>query len=205
MKVLITAGPTREYIDPVRFISNPSTGNMGYLIAGECVKNGYDVVLISGPVYLEVPRGVKYIMTETAEEMKKAVLKYFPQIDVLVMSAAVSDWRPAKKSKEKIKRKKEWKLKLVPNPDILKEVVKIKRVDQKVIGFALETEDIIKNAKKKLKEKKLDLIVADTPDFFGKGKASKVVFIFKEGRVEEFKMIEKEDVAKKIVSILNTL
>ncbi|MCM8830082.1 MAG: phosphopantothenoylcysteine decarboxylase [Candidatus Omnitrophica bacterium] len=205
MKVLITAGPTREYLDPVRFISNPSTGRMGYLIAEECIKNGYDVTLISGPTSLEVPQGVKYIRIETADEMKKAVLKYFPESEVLIMSAAISDWRPAKRAKEKIKRKKEWKLKLIPNPDILKEVGKIKMPSQKVIGFALETEDIIKNAKKKLKEKKLDLIVANTPDFFGKGKVSNAIFISKEGRAEEFKMIEKEDIAKKIVSILPSL
>lgn len=206
MKVLITAGPTREYIDPVRFISNPSTGKMGYLIAEECIKKGYEVILISGPAYLEVPSGFKkYIRVETAEEMKEAVLNYFPESDVLIMSAAVSDWRPAKKSKEKIKRKKEWKLKLVPNPDILKEVAKIKRDGQKVVGFALETEDIIKNARKKLNEKKLDLIVANTPDFFGEGKPSKVIFIFKDGKIIKQEKVKKEDIAKKIVSLISYL
>ncbi|MCX8082650.1 MAG: hypothetical protein N3D17_04565 [bacterium] len=202
MKVLITAGPTREYIDPVRFISNPSTGKMGYLIAEECVRNGYEVILISGPVYLEIPSGIKCIKVETAEEMRKSVLKYLPQVDVLIMSSAVSDWRPAKKSKEKIKQKKDWSLKLIPNSDILKEVAKIKGDKHKIIGFALETEDIIKNAEKKLKEKKLDLIVANTPEFFGEGKPSKVIFISKEGQVIEYKKIKKEEVAKKIVSFL---
>ena len=205
MKILITAGPTREYIDPVRFISNPSTGRMGYLIAGECVKKGYEVILISGPTHLKEPDKVKYIKVETAEEMRKAVLKYFPQIDILIMSAAVSDWKPAIKVKEKIKRKKEWKLKLVPNPDILKEATKIKRPGQRIIGFALETGDIIKNAKRKLKEKKLDLIVADTPDFFGEGKAAGVVFIFRDGRTVKFKKTKKEEVVKKIVSLLDTI
>lgn len=205
MKILITAGPTREYIDPVRFISNPSTGRMGYLIAGECVKKGYEVILISGPTHLKEPDKVKYIKVETAEEMRKAVLKYFPQIDILIMSAAVSDWKPAIKVKEKIKRKKEWKLKLVPNPDILKEVAKIKKKNQKVIGFALETKDILKNARRKLKKKNVDLIVANTTSFFGKGSPSEVVFIFKDGKAKKFKRIKKEDVAEKIISFLNIL
>jgi len=204
MKILITAGPTREYIDPVRFISNPSTGRMGYLIAEECIKQGYDVVIISGPTHLKAPSGVRCINVETAEEMRKAVLKHFTNTDVLIMSAAVSDWRPAVRAKKKLKRKKVRSLKLVPNPDILKEVAKIKRKNQRVIGFAVETEDIIKNARKKLKEKKLDLIIADTPEFFGEEKASRVVFVYRDGRAEEFKSIKKEDVARKIATLLPT-
>ncbi|MDD3725803.1 MAG: phosphopantothenoylcysteine decarboxylase [Candidatus Ratteibacteria bacterium] len=202
MKVLITAGPTREYLDPVRFISNPSTGKMGYIIAKECIKRGYEVILISGPTHINVPSGVKCINVETAEEMKQAVLRCFPQADVLIMSAAVSDWRPVKRAKEKIKRKKVWNLKLVPNPDILKEVAKIKKAHQKVIGFALETEEIIKNAKKKLKEKNMDIIVADTPAFFGEGKEADVVFIYRDGTTESFKKITKEAVAKHLISLL---
>ena len=200
IKVLISAGPTREYIDPVRFISNPSTGKMGYLIAEYAKKKGFDVILVSGPTYLKPPEGVKLIKVETAEEMQKEILKNFPKVDLLIMAAAVSDWRPFRKFKNKLKRKNQWTLKLIPNPDILKSVAKIKKESQKVVGFALETEDIIKNAEKKLKEKKLDLIIGNTPDFFGKGKKSDVWFIFKDGKVINFK-IKKEQIPSKIFEV----
>ena len=200
MKILITAGPTREYLDPVRFISNLSTGKMGYLISEEAIKRGHKVILISGPTYLKPPDGIKVVKITSAEEMKEAVLKYFPEYDVLIMAAAVSDWKPEKKYRGKLKRKKEWNLKLIPNPDILKEVSKIKKENQIVIGFALETENIEKNALKKLKEKKLDLIIGNTTEFFGEGKPSKVVFISKDGKVKKYKRIKKEKVAEKIVN-----
>jgi phosphopantothenoylcysteine decarboxylase/phosphopantothenate--cysteine ligase len=191
IKILISAGPTREYIDPIRFISNPSSGKMGYLIAEYARKIGFDVILVSGPTYLKPPEDVKLIKVETAREMQKEILKNFPHVDLLIMAAAVSDWRPYRKFKNKIKRKKEWLLKLVPNPDILKSVAKIKKKNQKIVGFALETENIIKNAEKKLKEKKLDLIIGNTPDFFGEGKKSDVFFIFKDGKVIKY-TIKKE-------------
>jgi len=200
MKILITAGPTREYLDPVRFISNLSTGKMGYLISEEAIKRGHKVILISGPTYLKPPDGIKVVKTTSTEEMKEAVLKYFPEYDVLIMAAAVSDWKPEKKYRGKLKRKKEWNLKLIPNPDILKEVSKIKKENQIVIGFALETENIEKNALKKLKEKKLDLIIGNTTEFFGEGKPSKVIFISKDGKVKKYKRIKKEKVAEKIVN-----
>ncbi|MCD6221137.1 phosphopantothenoylcysteine decarboxylase [bacterium] len=200
MKILITAGPTREYLDPVRFISNPSTGKMGYLISEKAIKRGHKVILISGPTYLKPPDGIKIIKTISGNEMKEAVLKYFPEYDVLIMTAAVSDWKPEKKYRGKLKRKKEWNLKLIPNPDILKEVSKIKKENQIVIGFALETENIEKNALKKLKEKKLDLIIGNTTEFFGEGKPSKVVFISKDGKVKKYKRIKKEKIAEKIVN-----
>ncbi|MCM8818758.1 MAG: phosphopantothenoylcysteine decarboxylase [Candidatus Omnitrophica bacterium] len=191
IKVLISAGPTREYIDPIRFISNPSTGKMGYLIA-ECAKKmGYSVILVSGPTHLKPPKKVKFIKVETAKEMQREILRHFPQVDILIMAAAVSDWRPYRKFKNKLKRKKEWNLKLIPNPDILKSVSKIKKENQIVVGFALETNQIIKNAEKKLKEKKLDLIIGNTPDFFGDGKKSDVCFIFKNGKILKYK-IKKE-------------
>ncbi len=203
MKVLISAGPTREYIDSVRFISNPSTGKMGYLIAEECIKKGYSVTLVSGPTHLKPPAEVKFIGTETAEDMKKSILKNFKNADVLIMCAAVSDWRPVRRYAGKIKRKKTWSLNLMPNPDILKEVNKIKRHNQIVIGFALETSDILKNAVKKLKEKNLDLIVADTPEFFGDAdKTSRVYFIYRDSSTEEFKEITKSRLARKVVTIL---
>ncbi len=204
MKILISAGPTREYIDPVRFISNPSSGKMGYLIAEECIKKGHSVVLVSGPAHLKPPDKAKTVRVETAGEMRKEILKEFPGADALVMTAAVSDWKPAKQYPGKLKRKEAWNLKLVPNPDILKAAGKIKRKNQIVIGFALETSDIIKNAGEKLKEKKLDLIVADTTEFF-KNKNSKVVFILKDGRVEKFSRLNKKQTAVKTVNLLEKL
>ena len=203
MKILVSAGPTREYIDPVRFISNPSTGKMGYLLAEYALKAGHSVVLVSGPVNLTYPRGVVLVKVETAQEMKDAILKHFQASDILVMSAAVGDWKPVIRERQKIKRKKKWLLELVPNPDILKEVSRIKQPWQKVIGFALETENLINNAHRKLKEKKIDLVVADTPTFFGNSGKSNVVFLYKDGTVEEFIDISKRDVAKKIIRIID--
>lgn len=201
-KVLISAGPTREYIDPVRFISNPSTGKMGYLIAQYAKKIGLDVILVTGPTHLKVPKKVKVIKVETAYEMKDEILKYFPQVDILIMAAAVSDWRPYKKFEKKLKKNKAWNLKLIPNPDILKEVSKIKKENQKIVGFALETENIEKNALKKLKEKKLDLIIGNTPDFFGEGKKSEVIFAFKNGKILKYK-IKKEKVPSLLFHFFN--
>ncbi len=199
MKILITAGPTREFIDPIRFISNPSTCKIGYSIAEKLKLKGHSITLISGPTCLKPPEKVKIVNVISAEDMKREVLKYFPECDILIMSSAISDWKPEKKFDEKIKRKMEWYLKLIPNPDILQEVSKIKKRNQIIIGFALETENIKENALKKLKEKKLDLIIADTPNFFGDSKPSKVIFISKDGKIEEFEKISKEEVAKKIV------
>ncbi|MCM8785945.1 MAG: phosphopantothenoylcysteine decarboxylase [Candidatus Omnitrophica bacterium] len=197
MKILVSAGPTREYIDPIRFISNPSSGKMGYLIAEYAKKIGHDVILVSGPTHLKPLEGVKLLKVETAKQMQNEILKNFPKVDILIMAAAVSDWKPYRKFKTKIKRKKQWLLKLVPNPDILKSVSKIKKENQKIVGFALETDNILKNAKKKLKEKKLDLIIGNTPNFFGEGKKSDVFFIFNDGKVLKFK-IKKEELPPKI-------
>ncbi len=170
LDILITAGPTREYIDPVRFISNPSTGKMGYEIAQESARRRHKTILISGPTYLRPPKGVRFISVISAIDMNKEVKKYFPHTGVLIMCAAVSDYRVKRYSLTKIKRGKtvELNLKMVRNPDIIKEVqrhtYKLKHTlgakMQSVVGFALETEDVEKNARQKLKEKKLDMIVA---------------------------------------------
>ncbi len=206
MKILIGTGPTREYLDPVRFISNPSTGKMGYLIAEECIRKGYAVTIVSGPTNLKPPSKAKFIPVISAAEMKREILKNFPGTDILIMCAAVSDWKPAVMVSGKIKCKKSWNLKLVPNPDILKEAGKIKKKNQKMIGFALETSDILKNAEKKLKEKKLDLIIADTPDFFGeRKKTSRVIFIHKDGKIENFNRAAKQQIARKLAALLSEL
>ncbi|UCB56704.1 MAG: phosphopantothenoylcysteine decarboxylase [Candidatus Omnitrophota bacterium] len=161
LNILITAGPTREPIDPVRFISNYSTGFLGYEIAKEAVKRGHRVILISGPTSLLRPQGVRLIDVVTARQMKKELEKVFGWCDCLIMTAAVCDFYVKKTAKKKIKRgnKKEIELKLKQNPDILKSLGG-KKGKKMLVGFALETENLQKNAQDKLKEKNLDLIVA---------------------------------------------
>lgn len=160
--VLITAGPTREYIDPVRFISNASSGKMGYALAQEAKRLGARVILVSGPTNLNPPRGVRFIPVISALQMKKQVDKVFPKADYVISTAAVSDYRPAKKSKKKIKKTSKYlNLKLIQNPDILESLGR-KKTKQKLIGFALETGNIVREARKKLKQKNLDLIFANS-------------------------------------------
>jgi phosphopantothenoylcysteine decarboxylase / phosphopantothenate---cysteine ligase len=166
-KIMVTAGPTIEPLDPVRFISNRSSGKMGYAIAATAKKRGAEVVLVSGPVDLLPPQGVKLIRVETARQMQEAVQRNFAATDILIMAAAVADYRPKNIAKEKIKKVKDTlSLDLVINPDILKGV-SAKKGNRIIVGFALETEDLLANAKKKLTEKNLDLIVANNPTLKG--------------------------------------
>jgi len=158
--VLITAGPTRERIDPVRFISNYSTGIFGYEIAKQAAGRGWRTCLVSGPTGLKPPSGVKFIEVESAEDMRRAVKKESKQAGFIIMAAAVSDWKAKRPAQRKIKRSKNaTTLKLVENPDIVKELGRKKKAI--LAGFALETEGLEKNAFKKLKEKNLDLIIAN--------------------------------------------
>lgn len=160
MRILITAGPTREFIDPIRYISNSSTGYFGYRIAGEAVKRGHSVVLISGPVSLEPPEGVKLVPVISALDMKRAVKKHFRKADCLIMTAAVADYRPERFTGYKIKKRKgTLSVRLRRNPDILSWAGKNKG-KRTIIGFALETEHLINNALAKLKGKKADYIFA---------------------------------------------
>lgn len=158
--VLVTAGPTREPIDPVRFISNRSTGTFGYALAREARRRGCRTTLVSGPVALAAPSGVRRIMVETAHDMDRAVRREFPRHTCLIMAAAVADWRMARPGTAKLKAKNGLVLRLVPNPDIVKAACKGKK-DRIVAGFALETGDLAANAARKLKEKNLDLIIAN--------------------------------------------
>lgn len=159
--ILIAAGPTRERIDPVRFISNYSTGTFGYELAVAALSRGARVTLVSGPTHLEPPRGAKIIKIESALDMRKAVLSELKGADYVIMSAAVSDWRPKKAATRKIKRVSgKMTLELVENPDILTEVCERKE-GRVVAGFALETENLEKNALKKLLRKNADIIVAN--------------------------------------------
>lgn len=165
-KLLITAGPTHEPIDPVRYISNMSTGTLGYELAGLANRKGHDVTLISGPTSLSVPKGVKRIDVQTAVDMEQAVMKNFPKADVLIMSAAVADFRPVLTAARKIKRSgvagslRLLHLELVENPDIVAKASEMRDERQAVIGFALETEGLLANARHKLVSKNLDAIVA---------------------------------------------
>lgn len=161
MKICVTAGPTREFIDPVRFISSPSSGKMGYFLAQEMLKQGHEVTLISGPVSLKKPTGIIVKYVQTAKEMRDQVVKGIANFDVLVMTAAVCDYSLPEIHTNKIKKNdSELVLSLVENPDILKEVSKVDH-DAYVVGFAAESEDLIENARKKMFEKKLNMIVAN--------------------------------------------
>jgi phosphopantothenoylcysteine decarboxylase/phosphopantothenate--cysteine ligase len=196
VKILITAGPTREWLDPVRFMSNPATGRLGYLLAAEGRKRGHEVVLVSGPTQLEPPAGVVFFPVESAREMAEKVLHVFPEVDCLFMTAAVSDWRPRFR-RNKIKHKSGIKLTLFPNPDILSACGKIKRPNQVLIGFALETRNLIEEGKKKMREKWLDYILVNDPNFFGKEKGRHVsLFISRKGKVIDLSNYSKEDISR---------
>lgn len=159
-KILITAGPTREYLDPTRFMSNPSSGKMGLYLAEEAKRRGCDSLLILGPSQLTT-EGIKTIRIVSARDLFENVKKYFKQYDVLIMAAAVSDYRPIKYLKTKMKKEKKSKwIKLVLNPDILSWAGRNKK-GHLLVGFAAETNDVIRNAQKKLKKKNLDMIVAN--------------------------------------------
>jgi phosphopantothenoylcysteine decarboxylase/phosphopantothenate--cysteine ligase len=159
MHILVTAGPTREYFDTVRFLSNPSSGKMGYAIAGEAARRGHAVVLISGPVALPEPAGAELIHVGSAEEMLQAVTLRFDQCQALVMTAAVCDYRPTKRLDHKLKKQHRVRpIHLQPTEDILAHLGRVKG-DRVVIGFAMEDHDHHKNAEAKLRRKRCDAIV----------------------------------------------
>lgn len=173
MRIVITAGGTREYIDPVRFISNASSGRMGYALACVALKAGHTVTLITAPTSLRVPGGATVVKVETAAQMFEAVKKHFPRCDGLIMAAAVSDYTPAHHVKTKIKKTgQSITLELKPTPDILQWVGKHKKKHQLVVGFALEDRALRARAEKKMKDKNLDMIVANTPAAIGADKSS---------------------------------
>ena len=202
-KVLVTAGPTRERIDPVRFITNYSSGKMGFALAEAAKLKGADVVLISGPNNLNKPQGLKYVEVETVEELRKAVEAEYEEADILLMSAAVSDYPTKKASAKKIKKTSaEITLQLKRSPDILALLGK-KKADCIHIGFALETENGVENATEKLNTKNLDLIVLNNPlepgAAFG-GDTNIVSIINKDKQVETFTKLPKTRVAEIILN-----
>ena len=161
-KCLISAGPTREWIDSVRYLSNPSSGKMGFELARSAMEKGFDVTLVSGPVSLSCPEGVNFVYVETALEMREALINFFAEADLTIMSAAVSDHRPENLGNLKIKKDQlPDQLKLIPNPDILLDLGKLKSSQQTLVGFAAESNDHLENARKKLEGKNLDWIVVN--------------------------------------------
>jgi phosphopantothenoylcysteine decarboxylase/phosphopantothenate--cysteine ligase len=200
-KIIVTAGPTREYLDPIRFISNRSSGKMGYAIAKAAHRRGADVVLISGPTPLCQPRGVKFVPIETTEEMFSAINQEINSSSVLIMSAAVSDFMPEKISREKIEKSNKMFLRLRQTPDILKEIGK-RRTKPFIIGFSAETGNKIERAKKKLIEKNLDMVVFNDVTERGSGfevDTNKVVIIDRK-KETRLPLMSKEAVADEILN-----
>ena len=232
MKIIITAGPTREYLDPVRFLSNPSTGKMGFAIAAESAKRGHDVTLVAGPVALKTPKGVERVDVVNAREMMAAVEAALGDSKrttargdskrttargggkrttvgetVLIATAAVADWRPAKCAAKKLKKgEMSGTLKLVRNPDILKTVdscrKRSKTVGLRLVGFAAETDHVLGEAARKCREKGLEFIVANDVTQKGCGfgtDTNRVAFVFPDGRQRKFPLMTKRMVARRIL------
>ncbi|MDX8339922.1 bifunctional phosphopantothenoylcysteine decarboxylase/phosphopantothenate--cysteine ligase CoaBC [Draconibacterium sp. IB214405] len=202
---LVTAGPTFEKIDPVRFIGNYSSGKMGYAIAEELAEQGAEVTLVSGPVSVSTTKpGIKVVKVESAEEMYTASVDCFSESDGAIMCAAVADFTPAKKEEQKTKRGKEnWEIELTPTKDIAAELGKLKAEAQLLVGFALETNDEITNAQNKLQKKNLDFIVLNSLQDEGAGfgvDTNKITILEKGNKSTEFELKSKVDVAKDIVA-----
>ena len=208
-KVLISAGPTQEAIDPVRFISNRSSGKMGYALAEAARARGAEVVLVSGPTALPSPAGIEYCPVTTAEEMRKAIVHRFAWSDTVIMAAAVADFRPATPSARKIKKRRGplTQLELEATDDILRELGE-RRTSQVLVGFAAETEDLLAHAQEKLHAKGVDLLVANDVTAAGSGFGSdtnRVVLLTREGAPEELPLLPKREVADCILDRILTV
>ncbi|MHC4114806.1 MAG: phosphopantothenoylcysteine decarboxylase domain-containing protein [Planctomycetota bacterium] len=204
MHFLITAGGTREYIDPVRFISNASSGRMGYALAGAAVKAGHKVTLITAPANLKPPKNAKLVRVETAGEMLDAVKRFFDKCDCLIMAAAVADYTPVKRAKTKIKKNTRLlTLRLKPTADILKWAGNHKRKGQILVGFALEDKKLRQCAEKKLKAKNLDVIIANTPAAIG-ADSSSVQIKTPAAAWMKLGKVSKTAAAKKIVRLIQS-
>ncbi len=209
-KVLVTAGPTHEQIDPVRYIGNESSGKMGYAIAGELANRGAEVILVSGPVSLETvhPR-IKVVRVKSAAGMYEECLRWFPECNACIMTAAVADYTPVTSHSAKIKRGKgNFVIEMRPTTDILKELGKMKSKDQLLAGFALETDDEKVNAEKKLRNKNLDFIVLNSLKEEGAGfhgDTNKITIINPDGSLTEYAVKAKTEVAVDIINHLATL
>ncbi len=202
-RVLVTAGPTREAIDPIRFVSNYSTGTMGFELAAEARRLGGDVALVTGPTHLPTPPGVERIDIVSAAEMAEAVFRR-QDADVIIMAAAVGDYTPVKAAEQKIKKTDHaLTLTLQRTVDILAELGRRKTDRQTLIGFALETENLMENARSKLSSKNLDWIVLNSPNEEGGGfgtTTNKVSLIGRDGSVESFPLLSKKEVAQSLLA-----
>lgn len=204
-KILVSAGPTYERIDPVRFIGNFSSGKMGYAIAKKAIELGAEVHLVSGPVHIEKPHGLaSFTAVESALEMHEAVQANFPKCDVGILSAAVADYRPSEYADQKIKKEKGGieQITLTENPDIIAALGKQKKEHQMLVGFALETQNEIENGKSKLERKNLDMIVVNSLNEKGAGfgtDTNKVTLVKREGEPVHFNLKTKDEVALDIL------
>lgn len=202
-RVLVTAGPTRERIDPVRYLSNDSSGKMGFAIAAAAVAAGHEVTLIAGPVVLETPKGVKRIDVESAREMLAEMRSAFPECDTLFMAAAVCDFRPARRLRGKWRKKdvgqERASLELIPNPDILGSITR-RKGDRLVVGFALETSDGLRRATEKLERKRMDYVVLNGPSALNAAKTS-VKILGRDGSQRDLVGRTKSAVAKVLVGL----
>ena len=203
-KVLITAGPTREAIDPVRFLGNRSSGRMGFAMAAAAWRRGADVTVVAGPVSLLAPYGVEVLRVETAREMLERVSEHLPEADVSIFASAVADYRSAKPSQEKLKRADvgpEMSLTFAENPDVAEETRTVRKPGSVSVGFALETKALLENARAKLESKGFDIIVANEAAEEGAGfevDTNQVVLLGADGETEELPLLTKDEVAEVI-------
>jgi len=201
VRILVTAGPTREYLDDVRYLSNPSTGKMGFTCAVEARKAGHRVTLVTGPVDLDDPKGVTVVRVTTADEMRDATMKAYRTCDVVIATAAVCDYRPARRAKGKIKKGPvRMTLDLVRTPDILGEMG-AKKGRRILIGFALESQDAQVNALEKLRAKNLDAVVLNDPSSFGADCMDATV-LSANGSRETFRGVKKQVLARLLVDLI---
>lgn len=210
-KIIVTAGPTQEAIDPVRYVTNRSSGKMGYALAKEASRRGADVVLISGPTDLEIPHGIKFERVNTTQEMLEKISLYFDDADVLIKAAAPSDYKPRHFSDRKIKKetgKDILKMDFEKNPDIAAYFGARKKNNQLIVGFAAETEDLLENATNKIKSKNLDFIIANDVTMEGAGfevDTNIVSIIYKDGTVENLPIMGKSELAKIIIDRIKNI
>ena len=217
----MTAGPTREPFDPARFISNPSTGKMGFALAAEALRRGADVTLISGPTPLAAPSGVNLVRVTTADEMFRAALNQAQGADLVLKAAAVADYRPEVRAPGKVKKDvlrrrarggsvadRAILLRLLPTPDILEELGRRKKPGQVLVGFAAETGDLESNALKKLRRKNLDLIVANRIGREGEGfeaDTNRALVIDRQGKTKELALMSKDEMAAALLDLAEPL
>ena len=209
MSILITAGPTQEPVDPVRFLSNRSSGKMGYALAAAAVARGARVILISGPVNISAPAGLsQFVAVTTAAEMREAVMSRLGEVEVVIKAAAVADFRPQRPARAKIKKEgNAFSLELERTPDILSEIGAMKK-DRILVGFAAETNEILENARRKLKEKNLDLLIVNDvgrTDIGFHSDYNQIILVSPDGTSEETSRLPKREIADIIMDRIVSL